>query len=110
MSNNGHLPTTWQVFSEFCKPPGKMISDNLEKATARLGGPPSHVLLHPDALAALGVEVEETQENGKRSSVGVWGGMVVLAVERKARKGLASQVHQHDVWYGRNGQAGEAAA
>jgi hypothetical protein len=110
MGNNGHLPTTWQVFSEWQRPPAEAIAKHLARASERLGGAPSHVVLHPDALRSLGVEVEEVQENGKRYTVGAWRGMVVLAVERRGRKGLASQVHQHDVWYGRNGQAAEGAA
>jgi hypothetical protein len=111
MSNNGHLPTTWQVFSEWYKPPAEAITKHLETAQARLGGPPTHVLLHPDALRSLGVDLVTTREDRKHTTSGAWGGMVVLAVERKARKGMASQAQRWDCWYGRNGvQAADEAA
>jgi len=103
MSTNGHLPTTWQVFSEWYKLPAEAIGKHLELASKRLGGPVSHVLLHPDALAALGVELARVREDGKTTTTGVWGGLTVLAIERRARRGLASQAARWDVWYGRNG-------
>jgi hypothetical protein len=106
MSSNGHLPTTWWVVAEWYKSPGEVITKHLEKATARLGGPPSHVMLHPATLAALGVESMETQENGRRCTVATWRGLQVLAVERRGRRGPVSQVQPHDFWFGRNGEEG----
>jgi len=103
MSSNGHLPLTWQVFSEWQRAPAEAIGKHLELASKRLGGPVSHVLLHPDALAALGVDTETNREDGKLYTTGVWNGLTVLSVERRARRGLASQAARWDVWYGRNG-------
>jgi len=100
MSANGHVPTTWQVFSEWQEAPAEAIAAHLETAAARLGGPPTHVLLHPLALAALGVELAKVREDGKLYTTGVWNGLTVLAIERKARKGLASQAQRWALWYG----------
>jgi len=116
MSANGHLPTTWQVFSEWQRAPAEAIGKHLELAAARLGGQPTHILLHPDALAALGVELTANRESGKTTTIGAWGGLTVLAIERKARKGLASQAQRWALWYGiapaqpAQGEAQEAAA
>ncbi|MBM3188813.1 MAG: hypothetical protein FJZ90_08845 [Chloroflexi bacterium] len=104
MSANGHLPTTWQVFSEWQRAPAEAIGKHLELASKRLGGPVSHILLHPDALASLGVELAKVREDGKLYTIGAWGGLTVLAIERKARKGLASQAARWDLWFGRDGQ------
>jgi len=100
MSNNGHLPTTWQVFSEWQEAPAAAITAHLATAAKRLGGQPTHVLLHPDALAALGVELTANREDGKTTTTGVWSGLVVLSVERKGRKGAASQAQRWALWYG----------
>ena len=100
MSTNGHIPLTWQVFSEFYTPPAEAIGKHLELASKRLGGQPTHILLHPDALAALGVELAKIREDGKLYTTGAWSGLVVLSVERRARKGAASQAQRWALWYG----------
>jgi len=100
MSSNGHIPLTWQVFSEFYTPPAEAIGKHLATAAARLGGQPTHILLHPLALAALGVELTANREDGKTTTTGVWSGLVVLSVERKGRKGAASQAQRWALWYG----------
>ena len=103
MSTNGHLPDRWWVVAEWGKSPAEAINDNLATATKRLGAAPTVCLLHPLALAGLGVELTANREDGKTTTTGVWSGLVVLSVERRARKGAASQAQRWDVWYGRNG-------
>jgi len=100
MSSNGHLPDRWWVVAEWGKQPGEAIAANLEKAAARLGAAPTVCLLHPLALASLGVELTANRENGKTTTTGVWNGLTVLSVERRARKGLASQAQRWALWYG----------
>lgn len=114
------LPSHWVVMADQSQNGAKhlAVAEAIDKfshlAAVRLGGPATHAMLHPEALAILAalanpvmdLTIEQNGDgNNKRTTWGRRGGLTVLSIERHYQRGWSSQAQKWNVWFGRRDAA-----